>query len=300
MTQDLPLPGAVKAYPDLDAAAVRELLLDWCGADPEDADAAALAVGDAASREYEDRCYQSILADMGGRKWLPWPKPPAERPLAGLFPVLAAVPAMLEYHRGRGVDEELSRRVLADVGEKLRLNRRLFGRPGLDVAHWFSAHVRGTLYQLGRLQFCLEGAGERPHLGVHIRGEGGPLTLDAVRDSAEWALEFFPTVFPEHFAGPDDMAFYCESWLLDPQLRDWLPERSNIPGFAALFQLEGEPNPEGNRSDLWRFVFARPEDTPLGELPEDNSLQRAVLAGIKADVPWSNRLGRLDLTRLGL
>lgn len=301
MTHDLPLPGAVKPYPEPDAAAVRELLLDWCGADPDDADDAVKALGalDGGARETADRLYQSIAADMGGLKWLRWPEPPAAHPLLGLYPLLAAVPDMLDFHRGRGVDEDLSRRVLADVGEKLRLNRRLHGRAGLDVANWFTGHVRGALYQLGRLQFCVEEPDAEPFVGMHIRGEGGPLTLDAVRDSVEWALEFFPAVFPERYSGPEDVVFTCESWLLDPQLRDWLPERSNIPGFGALFDLQGEGGPAGNRYDLWRFVFARTEDAKVEDLPRDNSLQRAVLAGIEAGVPWRNRLGRLNLARLG-
>lgn len=294
------MPGAVKPYPEPDAAAVRELLLDWCGAEPEDAeDAVAGLAALGGARETADRLYQSIAADMGGRKWLRWPEPPEAHPLLGLYPLLAAVPDMLDLHRGRGVDEDLSRRVLADVGEKLRFNRRLHGRAGLDVANWFTGHVRGALYQLGRLQFCVEGTEAAPHVGVHIRGEGGPLTLDAVRDSVEWALEFFPAVFPERYSGPEDLVFTCESWLLDPQLRDWLPERSNIPGFGALFDLQGEGGPAGNRYDLWRFVFARTEDAKVEDLPRDNSLQRAVLAGIEAGVPWRNRLGRLNLARLG-
>ncbi|GAA2132818.1 acyltransferase domain-containing protein [Glycomyces algeriensis] len=302
MTQDLPLPGAVKAYPEPDAAAVRELLIDWCGAETEDADDAAKALGalDPDARETADRLYQSIVADMGGRKWLTWPKASQEHPLLGAYPLLAAIPDMLAYHREHRVDEDLSRRLLLDIGEKLRLNRRIYGRAGLDVAHWFTGHLRGSLFQLGRLQFCVEGDDANPFLGVHIRGEGGPLTLDAVSDSVEWALEFFPAVFPERFDGPEDLVFKCESWLLDPQLRDWLPERSNITGFAALFDIEAAVGAEGNRTDLWRFVFARTEDTPVAELPQDNTLQRSVLAGIEAGVPWRGRLGRLNLARLGL
>lgn len=302
MTQDLPQPGAVKAYPEPDAADVSELLLDWCGADAEDADDAVKGVErlDDDARELADRLYQSIAADMGGKKWLSWPKVTEPHSLLGLYPLLAAVPDMLAYHRERGVDEDLSRKVLFDVGEKLRLNRRIYGKAGLDVANWFTGHVRGALYQLGRLQFCVEGPDPEPFVGMHIRGEGGPLTLDAVRDSTEWALEFFPAVFPERYDGPEDLVFKCESWLLDPQLRDWLPERSNIPGFGALFDLEGDGGPVGNRTDLWRFVFMRTEDTPVEELPQENTLQRSVLAGIKADVPWRSRLGTLNLNRLGL
>ncbi|THV28306.1 acyltransferase domain-containing protein [Glycomyces paridis] len=302
MTQDLPQPGAVKAYSAPDAADVRELLLDWCGALPEDADdaVAALAALDADAVEGADRRYQSIVADMGGTQWIPWPRSPEAHPLLGLFPVLAAVPDMLAFHRAHGVDEDLSRKVLADLGEKLRLNRRLHGHAALDVAPWFTRHLRGSLYQLGRLQFGVEGPGPKPFAGMHIRGEGGPLTREAVRESVEWAMEFFPAAFPDRYAGPDDLEFVCESWLLDPRLREWLPERSNIPGFGALFDLQGEGDPAGNRSDLWRFVFGRTEDTPVEDLPGDNTLQRSVMAGIKAGVTWQNRRGRLNLHRLAL
>ncbi|GAB3649945.1 hypothetical protein GCM10028833_18450 [Glycomyces tarimensis] len=291
-----------------DAAEVAELLLDWCGADPEDAEVAAAAVADLDDDllEQADRRYQSIAADMGGRLWVRWPKSPEDRGTAGhllgLYPVLAAVPLMLEFHRERGVDEALSRLVLADVGEKLRLNRRLHGRPGLDVAFWFTAHVRGTIYQLGRLQFCMEGTTAMPRMGLHIRGEGGPLTPEAVRDSVEQALEFFPAAFPEQFPPDRSMTFMCSSWLLDPQLRDWLPERSNILKFGALFDLVGPPNyaNAGGHDDIWRFVFARTPDVPLEELPTDNTLQQSVMAGLKAGVEFQTRLGGLNRQRLGV
>ncbi len=287
--------------PPLEPDRVRELLLDWCRADREDAEDAAAAIEGAPADLLEQR-YRTIAEDMGGRKWLQWPQPPPAHPLLGLYPVLAAVPLMLEYHRERGVGEDLSRLVMEDVGEKLRLNRRMYGRAGLDTDGWFTAHVRGTIYQLGRLQFCIEGAETRPVIGLHIRGEGGPLSFEAVRDSVERALGFFPAAFPELFGDRDAITFTCTSWLLDPQLRDWLPERSNILKFASLFDLVGpESHPGTNgHDDVRRFVFARTPRTPDSELPADNTLQRSILAGIKAGVEWRVPLGGLALARLGL
>ncbi len=308
MTDDLPPAGAVPPLPKPDPERVRELLLDWCGADPEDALAAAEAVSglDGELLALAGRMHHSIAEDMGGRLWRRWPKPSPDSPdperLLGLYPLLAAVPLMLDFHRGIGVDEDGSRLVLQDIGEKLRLNRELYGRPGLDVAFWFTAHVRGTIYQLGRLQFCMEGTTAKPRIGLHIRGEGGPLTPEAVRSSVEQALEFFPAKFPDLFPSGRSMSFMCSSWLLDPQLRDWLPERSNILKFGALFDLVG-PATYANanrRDDIWRFVFARTPDTPLEELPMEHTLQRSVLAGIKAGVDFQTRLGDLKRERLGL
>lgn len=308
MTDDLPPAGTVPPLPKPDPDRVRETLLEWCGAEPEDALAAAEAVAglDDELLALAGRMHRSIADDMGGRLWLRWPKPPADAEDAerflGLYPVLEAVPLMREFHRGIGVDEDQSRLLLQDVGEKLRLNRRIYGRPGLDVAFWFTAHVRGTIYQLGRLQFCMEGTTAMPRMGLHIRGEGGPLTPEAVRSSVARALEFFPAKFPELFPPERPMTFMCSSWLLDPQLRDWLPERSNILRFGELFELVGPTSyaNAGGHDDVWRFVFAARPGTPVEELPEENTLQRSMLAGLQAGVEFQTRLGGLKRERLGL
>lgn len=285
--------------PSLTPGRVRELLLERCGADLDDAEAAAAAY-DQTPPDLLEELYRTIEADMGGLKWLQWPKPPPEQPLAGLYPLLAAVPLMDAFHRERGLDRAASDLVLADIGEKLRLNRRMYGRAGLDVAGWFTGHLRGSLYQLGRLQFCVEGAESKPLLGMHIRGEGGPLSPEAVADSVSQAVEFFPRVFPERFAGREAPTFTCTSWLLDPQLRDWLPERSNILRFASLFDLVGPASQPGTNGheDVWRFAFAAVPATPAADLPADNTLQRSLLKGIRAGVEWQVPMGVLALDRL--
>ncbi|WP_460540996.1 acyltransferase domain-containing protein [Glycomyces halotolerans] len=304
MINELPPAGRVRPFPLPGADRVEELLTEWCRADRDDTEAAIAALDrlDGDALELADRMYQSIAADMGGRKWLTWPKPPEDHPLLGLFPVLAAVPLMRDHHRRLGVPEERSRPILEDVGEKLRLNRALYGRPGLDVSFWFTAHVRGSLYQLGRLQFCLEGTERSPLIGLHIRGEGGSLGPEAVRASVAEAMEFFPATFPERFGRAADLTFTCTSWLLDPQLRDWLPERSNILKFAALFDLIGPRSQPGTNGhdDVWRFVFTATPGTPVELLPTENTLQRSLIEGIKAGVDWQVPLGRLDPSRLGL
>ena len=285
--------------PSLTPDEVRRTLIERCGADREDAEAAAAALPGAPS-DLLDRLYRTIEADMGGLKWLEWPQPPPEQPLAGLYPLLAAVPLMDAFHRERGLDRAASDLVLADIGEKLRLNRRLYGRAGLDVAGWFTGHLRGALYQLGRLQFCVEGVESKPLLGMHIRGEGGPLAPEAVAEAVARAAEFFPRAFPERFGSGRTPTFTCTSWLLDPQLRDWLPERSNILKFASLFDLVGPASQPGTngQEDVWRFAFAATPGTPVEDLPEENTLQRALLGGIRAGVRWQVPLGVLDPDRL--
>ena len=83
-------------------------------------------------------------------------------------------------------------------------------------------------------------------LGVHIPAGGawpgwGGLAPGGVRDSFDRAGEFFPRYFPERPMA----AFSCATWLLDPQLRDYLPESSNIVRFQRFFHLHPVPGATG-------------------------------------------------------
>jgi hypothetical protein len=57
---------------------------------------------------------------------------------------------------------------------------------------------------------------------------------------------------------------------MSPQLRELLPEGSNILKFQEMFDMSPETNP-GNGVLLW--VFKNPK-LPLEEMPENTSLQR--------------------------
>lgn len=69
-------------------------------------------------------------------------------------------------------------------------------------------------------------------------------------------------------------ALVCKSWLMDPVLREFLPERSNILAFARPYTVFPSP---GNITSALDNVFGGvPED--YHDLPENTSLQRALKA----------------------
>lgn len=113
---------------------------------------------------------------------------------------------------------------------------------GLAEPEWIDNHLSVRLFQLGRLQFCMgtsplaiPEAGVLPGdpvLEVHIR-EGQPLDPEACSRSITFAREFFPRYFPEHIF----KCFLCDSWLLDPDLKKFSAEGSNILQFQARFQI---------------------------------------------------------------
>ncbi|MDD4537677.1 MAG: acyltransferase domain-containing protein [Lentisphaeria bacterium] len=115
-------------------------------------------------------------------------------------------------------------------------------------------------------------------LAIHIPA-GEALTPDGCKDALRQARQFFPRHFPEyHFKG-----FCCGSWLFDPQLGSYLPPDSNIVQFQAMFHLF--PALGGNDWQIRERVFGNP-NLPLDAVPQRSSLQRAVLAHIRAGKAW--------------
>ncbi|MFI7340702.1 acyltransferase domain-containing protein [Streptomyces sp. NPDC050085] len=213
-----------------------------------------------------------------------------------VFVLVAALPYTRALHRERGIPDDVSRRTLADLGRNLAVHRRRFGTTGLLVPWWPTRHFRGELYQLGRLQFERVRLGRRTGegfaaagaplgpgaaaLGVHIPDFRGPMSPEACDDSLAKARAFFPRHFPEEPAG----FAVCHSWLLDRQLRTYLPADSNIVRFQDRFAIAyADEEPEDDTPVA--FVFGGAE-TPRHLLPRRTRVQRAVLDHLDAGGHW--------------
>ncbi|MFG1677500.1 acyltransferase domain-containing protein [Micromonospora sp. NPDC049282] len=238
-----------------------------------------------------DRSIALVRADLGGHDWLPpGPALPRERGPAWrhlyAYAYLALVDVVREYHRDHGIDDDVSWTTLADLGRNLVVDRRMGGEGWPVMQSWLTLHARGGLYELGRLQYQ---RGET--IGLHIP-EAGPMTPGAVDASLDAARAFFPRHFPDE----RHTDFSCGSWLLDPQLREYLPEESNIVRFQRRFTLEPYQEPEGIDADVevLRFVF-RSLTTPLDRLPRSTVLQRAVVDHLTAGRHWRWHVGRFPI-----
>lgn len=239
-----------------------------------------------------DRSIALVRADLGGYHWLPpGPELPRERGLAWrhlyAYAYLALVGVVREFHRDHGIADAVSWVTLADLGRNLAVDRRMRGEGWPVMQSWLTLHARGGLYELGRLQHH-RGDGA---IGLHIP-ESGPLTPEAVAASFDEARAFFPRHFPDETY----TEFSCGSWLLDPQLLEYLPEDSNIARFQRRFELEPYEEPEGLDADVevLRFVF-RTLTAPLDQLPRRTALQRAAIDHLKAGRHWYWRRGRFPI-----
>jgi hypothetical protein len=243
-----------------------------------------------------ERVVARVRADLGGSQWLvPGPSLPRDRGPAWrhfyVYAYLALLEDVLAYHARRGIDETVSWATLADLGRNLTVDRRMRGEGWPIQLQWLSLHVRGGVYELGRLQFQRDpGTYEEPVLDLHIP-ESGPLSPEACDASLRRAAEFFPAHFPDE----PYRIMTCGSWLLDPRLADHLPPESNIVRFQRRFRLL--PGASDADEEMLRFVF-RTLRTPLGDLPRRTRLERAVVTHLENGGHWQWRRGYLEFPRL--
>jgi hypothetical protein len=258
-----------------------------------------------------ERAYATLVSDLGGFTPLDLPGAPTpsgapatsavdSTPLARYFFVyvfLAALADIRRFHARRGIPHDISWATLSDLGRNLERDRLLLGDGGLRTSGWLTLHYRGSIYQLGRLQFNRMNVRAAhvadafpegdPALGVHIP-ESGPLTPQACDDSLAQARPFFARHFPE---ASTNLAI-CTSWLLDPQLAEYLAPESNIVRFARRFTLVGDGY-DGD-ADVLRFVFHRIAPR-IDDLPQRTTLECAIVAHLLAGKHWQDRTGWLRL-----
>ncbi|MET8832248.1 acyltransferase domain-containing protein [Streptomyces sp. NPDC004610] len=222
--------------------------------------------------------------------------PPELGRLFAVYAFVAALPHTRAYHRARSIPDDISRRTLADLGRNLAVHRRRHGHAGLHVPQWIRHHFCGELYQLGRLQFerarlldvtaralteaGIEAAPGALYLSIHIPDFSGPLSPTGCDRSIARARAFFARHYPEEpYVGA-----LCHSWLLDRQLREYLPAHSNIIRFQERFSLTRDDT-EPSDSHPVQFVFGDPE-LPHQDLPRRTTLERAVGDHLRSGGHW--------------
>lgn len=248
-----------------------------------------------------DRCVDALVRDPGtvgsGGHVPVLPEETGE--LGRYFPVFVYVAALdhaRARHRERGIPDDVSRRTLADLGRHLAVHRRARGTGGLVAPGWPALHFRGELYQLGRLQFQRAVLGGRmggataaaghaapgdPCLNLHITDFRGPLTPESCDRSLALAQEFFARHYPEERY----RTAVCHSWLLDPQLKEYLPADSNIVRFQDRFVPADGYAREADDTTPVSFVFGD-HALPVAELPRRTRVERAVGDHLRAGGHW--------------
>jgi len=198
---------------------------------------------------------------------------------AGCFSMLifaAVFPELLKLYGRRGIPETILSATLEEFNEKAE-EFYGFNKRGGIYHDWLLNHMRGRLFQIGRLQYIVDKGfgfenGPIPAgadaLDIHITAHGR-LDPGACQKSLDGAIAFAARHFPER----DYKAFTLNSWLLDEQLEELLPPESNIVRFSRRFtRLPGEYD-AGWKVFHWIFGFDKKPEEYQSHIPQ-TALQR--------------------------
>lgn len=250
-----------------------------------------------------ERCCHELQLDMGGLGLIEgWPVLPSQWGDVGryLYPwvFVATIPALQAFHASRGIPEDITWATMAEISGQMFYHRAIWGAGGLRSPNWVTGHFRGVLYRIGRLVyerqriwFDTDDGPQTgvPALGVHI--PTGKLTPESCDESLTKARTFFAKHFPDE--QPCRYAT-CVSWVLDPQLQDYLDPDANIMKFQRRFQiLPIGTTPVGDQS-MVESVFARPW-TNADDLPQTTTLERAIASHLRDGGHWYYRTGWFGL-----
>lgn len=190
---------------------------------------------------------------------------------------LCATKHVKTFYEQKGMPDGCFEGFLNDIKIKYNECVTLHKVHGICVARWFNRFVDGTRHTFGRLQFepIFMGCDYKKDgiavaegdlaINIHIPGGSKLLKQDCI-DSFLAAAEFYAELFEDK-----KVVFYCHSWLLYPEHKEFLPESSNILMFADFFNIVESAEQKG---DLWR-IFGQTDCEDVASLPEKTSLQKA-------------------------
>lgn len=211
--------------------------------------------------------------------------------------LLRCTPIVYKRYLDAGYDEQLFWDGAADLKFKLIECKECKGVYGTFVGGWNDDFFNMTRFALGRFQYVLRYSNHEtftspsgfilhkgdPYLEFHIPSSGVPLTDDVRNDSYRRAWEFFKDQF-----GDKPVYLSTSSWLIYPEHKLFLPEKSNVRKFIDDFDI-CFAHPSDEFGDRWR-LYGRYADLSPEEWPEDTSMRRDfkkwILAGGKTGSGW--------------
>lgn len=144
---------------------------------------------------------------------------------------------------------------------------KITGNLAFDREWWTTRQVGCHLFRIGALEYEIKHLDTKIVIGIHIPSDTN-FSKECVDTSLARAAEFFNVHFPE-FANCE---YRCHSWLLSQELKNMLPESSNIINFQQRFTIinQGEEDTEFIK---WLF---NTDCYNYSLLPERTSLQKAM------------------------
>ncbi len=174
-----------------------------------------------------------------------------------------------EKYLEKGIDERIFFDTFGCFARFVKEHKISYGDYGFDREFWTSRQIALVLYRIDELEYEFTYHKGQKVVSLHIPSDS-TMTIENCRKSYERAKDFIATYYPDY----QDKDFVCESWLLSPNLKDVLDEKSRILQFQSAFTIT-DIEPEAK--DYLEWVFKN-RDLSLDQVPQETSLQRKMKA----------------------
>ncbi len=212
-------------------------------------------------------------------------------PTIWLLLLLSQAPDTYEKYKIMQIDEQIFCDTMGAFTRFLSEHKAQHGYYKFDREFWAYHQINMSIFRIGELEFELTKCvgdvvidGEKiasvgdDIVAVHIPSDA-KLSIDNCNSAYANARAFLCKYYPKY----KNAYFTCNSWLLSPQLKQLLPQSSNILNFTRSFTIYATETDEQYKT----WVFGRP-DIEAKDFAEDTSLQRA----IKKHVLNGGKIGR--------
>lgn len=167
----------------------------------------------------------------------------------------------------KGIDEQIFIDTMRFLTRFLERDRDRCGYDCFTWAWWFPRELSLQEFRIGALEYELASEEGMPRIYMHI-----PSDADMGRDSLQSSYKEFQRFLGKFFPEYRDAEMYCDSWLLEPVLKQFLKSGSGILYFQSCFEVISVDK-ESNGFMDWLYGG---DNIPLDRLPENTSLQKRV------------------------
>lgn len=164
----------------------------------------------------------------------------------------------------RGISEDIFTATMKFCTRFLYEHYAVWGTFKYVWAWWFPRQIAVQEFRIGALEYELID-GEEREVAVHI-----PSDADMSADSVQASLSAFYSFRETYYEDWKDVKLTCDTWMLMPELQEFLGMNSRIVAFQRLFQVD-----DINREATWYMGWIYPGyDVVDDKLPEKTLLQR--------------------------
>jgi len=199
----------------------------------------------------------------------------------------SALTILKEKYIKENIPLEIYETTIKDLAYKEEECRLVYGVKGIFPLDWYIGVFNLEVLGFDRLQFQkttlyedvnvgdIHAKKGDPVINVHIPRDGTKLDYDRVKNSYRLASEFYI----KHYGFKYPVTFMLESWLMDPFIKEVMPNTSNIVKFTSDFTLfKSEINP--SYKEIWR-LFDTNYDGDFNHLPNNTTLRRKYIESFK-------------------